>query len=131
MNPRRSEVAGATGLKRRIIRRGLPFGEKHVQGDGKDRGLLGVFICASLKEQFEFVMSEWTNRGAFAAGLSGTKDPIHGNNSGGSFEFDTDGGPQRLSGLAQFVTCKGAAYCLLPSLPAIDYLADVAANGHG
>ena len=36
--------------------------------DGIERGLLGLFIGVSLKDQFEFLMSDWANKGAFAPG---------------------------------------------------------------
>ena len=39
--------------------------------DGIERGLLGLFIGVSLKDQFEFLMSDWANKGAFAPGLQG------------------------------------------------------------
>ena len=71
MNPRNSTVAGNSGLKRRIVRRGLPYGpayDARHPDDGIERGLLGLFIGVSLKDQFEFLMSDWANKGAFAPG---------------------------------------------------------------
>jgi len=126
MNPRSSPVMGGANLKRRIIRRGMPFGTPHVLNDGKERGLLGVFICVSLKDQFEFLMSKWTNDGAFGGmSVRGTRDPIHGDNGvgQGEFRFPTRNGIVRLTGLSRFVTCRGAAYCFLPSVTGIRYLA--------
>ena len=84
MNPRNSTVAGGSGLKRRIVRRGLPYGppfDPSNQDDGIERGLLGLFIGASIKDQFEFLMGDWANKGLFAPGLQGTKDPVLGDNS--------------------------------------------------
>jgi hypothetical protein len=72
MNPRHSTVAGHSGLKRRIIRSGLPYGPPYdpaTPHDGIERGLLGLFIGVSLKDQFEFVMSDCANKGTFAPGL--------------------------------------------------------------
>lgn len=129
MNPRNSIVAGNSGLKHRIIRRGLPYGPSYDPlnpGDGIERGLLGLFIGVSIKDQFEFLMSDWANKGSFAPGLRDTRDPIIGNNSvsGATFLIPVQGQkrPLELSGFSSFVTCRGAAYCFLPSATAIRYI---------
>jgi deferrochelatase/peroxidase EfeB len=129
MNPRSSVVAGNGGLKHRIIRRGLPYGPPYDPAnpdDGIERGLLGLFIGVSLKDQFEFLMSDWSNKGSFAPGLRNTKDPVIGNNSasGGTFliPMENQKHPIELTGLSRFVTCRGAAYCFLPSATALRYI---------
>lgn len=129
MNPRSSTVAGGAGLKHRIIRRGLAYGppyDPNNPDDGIERGLLGLFIGASLKDQFEFLMSDWGNKGSFAPGLRGTRDPIIGDNSApdAAFLIPVQGRkrPIELGGLSRFVTCRGAAYCFLPSAVAIRYI---------
>jgi len=85
-----------------------------------------LFIGVSLKDQFEFLMSDWANKGSFAPGLRDTLDPIIGNNSalGATFLIPVEGRkrPVQLSGLSGFVTCRGAAYCFLPSTTAIRYI---------
>jgi Dyp-type peroxidase family len=133
MNPRSSTVAGGSGLKRRIIRRGLPYGPPydpaHPQ-DGIERGLLGLFIGVSLKDQFEFLMSDWANQGTFAPGLGGTKDPVVGDNSSPDAKFliPVEGRkPIALTGLSRFVTTRGAAYCFLPSATALRYISGLPA----
>jgi Dyp-type peroxidase family len=132
MNPRHSAVAGNSGLKRRIIRRGLPYGPPYdpaTPHDGIERGLLGLFIGVSLKDQFEFVMSDWANKGTFAPGLRDTRDPILGDNShdGAAFLVPRQGQkPVRLTGLTRFVTARGGAYCFLPSGTGLRYIAGVA-----
>lgn len=135
MNPRSSTVAGNSGLKHRIIRRGLPYGPPYDPAnpdDGIERGLLGLFICVSLKDQFEFLMSDWGNKGNFAPGLHDTRDPIIGDNSmpGATFLIPIEGRkrPVELTGLSSFVTCRGAAYCFLPSATAIRYIANLPAT---
>lgn len=132
MNPRHSNVAGNSGLKRRLVRRGLPYGPPYnpaAPDDGIARGLLGLFIGVSLKDQFEFLMSDWANKGSFAPGLRGTRDAIIGDNAApdASFLIPRDGQPTLpLSGLARFVTTRGGAYGFLPSLTALRHLGDVA-----
>jgi len=129
MNPRNSVVAGNSGLKRRIVRRGLPYGPPHDRAkpnDGIERGLLGLFIGVSLKDQFEFVMSDWVNKGIFAPGLRNTRDPLLGNNSAEDAAFLIPVEGQKtiaLTGLSRFTTCRGAAYAFLPSVSALRLLA--------
>lgn len=132
MNPRNSIVAGNSGLKHRIVRRGLPYGPPYDPAnpdDGIERGLLGLFIGVSLKDQFEFLMSDWANKGSFAPGLRDTRDPIIGDNGdnaapGATFLIPVEGEkrPIELTGLSSFVTCRGAAYCFLPSATAIRHI---------
>lgn len=128
MNPRNSVVAGNGGLKRRIVRRGLPYGPPYDPArpdDGIERGLLGLFIGASLKDQFEFLMADWANKGAFAPGLRGTRDPVLGDNSGegATFLLPHEGKTIALDGLSRFVSTRGGAYAFLPSISALRYLA--------
>lgn len=137
MNPRSSIVAGNGGLKHRIIRRGLPYGPPYDPAnpeDGIERGLLGLFIGVSIKDQFEFLMSDWANKGSFASGLRDTADPVIGSHASqmaaggsgasGTFLIPIKGRkrPIELTGLSRFVTCRGAAYCFLPSATAIRYI---------
>lgn len=133
MNPRNSTVAGGTGLKRRIIRRGLPYGPPYDPahpGDGIDRGLLGLFIGASIKDQFEFLMADWGNKGTFAPGLGGTRDPIIGDNSApdSKFSIPVPGQKPIQLTLERFVTTRGGAYCFLPSATALRYISALPAT---
>jgi hypothetical protein len=71
-NPRSARVRGSGGHLHRVVRRGMPYGPAFDPArprDGVERGLLGVFINVSLKDQFEFLMREWVNDGTFAPGL--------------------------------------------------------------
>ena len=128
-NPRSSTVAGGGGLKHRIVRRGLPYGppfDPARPDDGIERGLLGLFIGVSLKDQFEFLMSGWVNSGTFAAGLGGTRDPLLGNTPDGQGKFVIsveNANKIVVSGFPRFVTTRGSAYGFVPSLTALRYLA--------
>ena len=129
MNPRHSRVAGNSGLSHRIVRRGLPYGPPYDPAkpeDGIERGLLGLFIGASLKNQFEFLMKHWVNDGGFA-GIGQTKDPILGDNAGDGAKFLLPVAEQKkpvvLGGLPRLVRTRGGAYCFLPSMTALRYLA--------
>lgn len=131
MNPRHATVAGGSGLKHRIVRRGLPYGppfDPSQPDDGIERGLVGLFIGVSLKDQFEFIMQDWVNKGDFAPGLSGTRDVVLGTNAGGDNRFVIPRAGERpivVTGFPQFVTTRGSAYGFLPSITGIRYLAGV------
>jgi Dyp-type peroxidase family len=130
MYPRGQRVVG-DGHLHRIVRRGIPYGPPYDPGhprDGHDRGLLGLFIGVSLRDQFEFLMANWTNDGTFTAGLGQTKDPLLGDHPdrAGTFSIPRPEGPVVLEGFSRFVTTLGGAYFFLPSITAIRYLAELA-----
>lgn len=129
-NPRGDLVAGSDGDQHPIIRRGMPYGPWYdpasEKEDGIERGLLGLFICVSLEDQFEFLMTNWMNRGGFRSELpSHTKDLTVSSTTRGdtSFQVPTPKGIVSLPQFSHFVTTRGAAYCFLPSLTALRYLA--------
>ena len=130
INPRSQRVAGNSGHLHRIIRRGLSYGPPYnpaSPNDGIERGLLGMFICVSILDQFEFLMTQWVNDGKFAGGLGPTKDPILGNNQpeDSKFVIPAEGGSKTVTGFSQFVTTRGSAYCFLPSITALKYMASL------
>jgi deferrochelatase/peroxidase EfeB len=119
MNPRADAVVPVR--KRPLIRRGIPY-----TADG-ERGLLGLFFCASLEDQFEHLLAEWGNKNPFGVPNPSTaKDPLIGNHAGGGvFHIPTAHGPDvTLSGFTPFVTTKGTLYSFFPSLPALAMLAE-------
>lgn len=143
-NPRTDPIAGNTSTdkkerskaadKRRIIRRGMPYGPEYTGiEDGEKRGLLGLFIGVSLEDQFEFLMSQWVNAGGFNGPLpSDSKDPLIGNHSSeGELIIPTKNGEERLQGLSRFVTTRGGLYCFLPSISALKYIALLPAQENG
>ena len=127
-NPRDASVAGFTRIHR-MIRRGTSYGPPLPKGvfedDGADRGLMFAFIGASLGRQFEFVQSEWLNKGDFI-GAGDAKDPISGANDGsGVFTIPRRPIRTRLHGLSRFVVTRGGEYCFLPGLRALNWLAEL------
>jgi deferrochelatase/peroxidase EfeB len=130
MYPRGSRVAGNGGHKHRIIRRGLTYGPPYDPlrpRDGVERGLLGLFIGVSLKDQFEFVMKEWANDGLFAPGLGRSKDPLLGSvdRADGTLSVPGPGpgGRTVLTDLPRLVTTRGSAYCFVPSVTGFRHIA--------
>jgi len=130
-NPRTSDVLGGMGNRLRLIRRGMPYGPPYDPAhkrDGIARGMLGLFLCVSLRDQFEFIMRHWVNDGLFARGLAkGDKDPMVGaQQAGDTFTYrDAGGAAVPTAGLSRFVTTRAAAYLFFPSVTGLRYIAQL------
>lgn len=130
MNPRDGIKDSGTAVNiRRMIRRGTSYGpplpEGVLEDDGADRGLMFVFIGASIRRQFEFVQSVWLNGGQFIA-ATGQTDPIAGtNDGGGDMTIPRHPVRRRLQGLPRFVVTRGGEYLFMPSLQALKWIADL------
>jgi Dyp-type peroxidase family len=135
-NPRDEIVQGDVEI-RRIVRRAMPYGPPYdpaQPNDGLERGLVGLFINASIADQFEFLMQNWVNDSQFAAGLkkpdgTATREVMIGNNGSNTGYFiipnaSTPQQPTVITGFSSFVTTRGMAYLFLPSITALRYLAD-------
>ncbi len=113
----------------RMIRRGTAYGpplpEGALEDDGQDRGLIFAFVGSRIDRQFEFVQTEWMNKGDFL-GVPAEKDPLCGPNDGtGTFTIPQCPIRRRLQGLPQFVVTRGGEYCFMPGLRALRWLADL------
>ncbi len=121
-NPRTSRVAGAR-YARRLLRRGMHYKTeiKDDQGTHEEVGLFGLFICADLERQFEFIQRQWINGDRFTAGLRGSRDPIIGAplDEGDEFEIPMTNGPSLKVKLPQFVRTRGSLYLFMPGLQAL------------
>lgn len=130
-NPRDAHIVQrGTNDFRTLVRRGMPFGPRYEPASAEDapvpRGLLGNFICASLSAQFEAMQADWLNLGLLDPRITGTNDPLAGANDGATTtaSWTTAAGDDAVvRGLPRFVTTLGGAYCFLPSLPALRWLA--------
>lgn len=126
-------IAGDNNPRHRILRRGMPYGppyDPQIPYDGNDRGLLGYFINTRIEDQFEFLMKDWVNSAGFAGRtrlnpasldvITGTNDP-----AGSIFEIPQPDGkpPLQIRGFSSFVTTLGGAYCFLPSITALRFIA--------
>ena len=146
MNPRDS--LGFNGIlvnQRRIIRRGLPYGDwvpestpldqvdaldQFSDNEPSKHGVVFMALNASIERQFEFVQREWMNYGNdFRQGND--RDPLLGNRVGESrFVVQGDGDPADgrvkpmhiCRGLPQFVTVRGGEYFFVPSITALGML---------
>jgi len=85
---------------------------------------------SSIENQYEFVLGHWVNDSEFAGSVRlnpKSKDPMIGTQDAAESVFvipQTNGGaPVRVTGFTSFVTTRAAAYCFLPSIPAIKFIA--------
>jgi len=119
---------GKLPSRRRILRRGMPYGNYTPEGqpvDEQERGIIFMAINANISRQFEFVQQQWINYGNdFYAGED--KDPVLGNREKpGRFVIpgDKQNPPFICADMQSFVTLKGGDYFFLPSLTALQMLA--------
>jgi len=117
--------------RRRIIRRGLPYGDSSDGvPDSAEHGIIMLIVCASLFRQFEFVQQQWLNYGLDAAAGNDTC-PLVGNHSPGGghagpkakyvIPSDPKSGrpPFIVEGIPQFVETRGGEYFFVPSMTAL------------
>jgi deferrochelatase/peroxidase EfeB/predicted acylesterase/phospholipase RssA len=120
-NPRGDAIAPAR--LRPLFRRGMPYGRKYCKGtEHEKRGLIGLFFCASIEDQFEIVMSEWIEKKPMGPrNLGNSKDPLVGHHDDAAFfHIPQKNGPGiKLNGFEPFVTTRGTLYALFPSLSAL------------
>jgi deferrochelatase/peroxidase EfeB len=136
LNPRGARVMGKSH-SRRLVRRNMPYGPELAPGapdDHVDRGLVGYFLCGDLETQWEFIQTAWVNEDLATTGIRGTREPIGGAQpqAGGTFTIPTtDSGPIVLRGLPNLVRTRGSAYCLLPGIGGLRYLASLSGPNGG
>lgn len=124
---------------RRIMRRAGAYGPDYVEGepDNTQRGLVGLFICANLQSQFQFIMQSWITRNGFrttdASPNSSGFDPLFGApnknfDAYNEFAYLPDGSPtqpyEQISGLERFVRTDGGLYLFLPGITALTLISE-------
>lgn len=132
VNPRDSfGFNGALINRRRITRRGLPYGEYVREGDpvadSDEKGIVFMALGASLSRQFEFVQQQWVAYGNDSH-LGNDQDPLVGNHCDhGKFTIqgdETAGNPPFVcKRLPEFVELRGGDYFFLPSITALGMMA--------
>ena len=152
-NPRNAAVVGTDATHHRIVRRAMPYGPAYdpARPDPAPRGLIGYFINASISNQFEFLSSQWNLESAFVKAASGPGGPDAGNayfNISGqdlflgvndpaasSFTLAALGARGKnnkvLKGFPRLIATRGGAYCFLPSIRGLRYLAALPARPAG
>jgi Dyp-type peroxidase family len=121
--------------RRRIIRRGLPYGDSSSPGvtDATEHGIVMLIVCASLFRQFEFVQQQWINYGLDANAGNDTCSLV-GNHSDGTgttgpkakyvipSDPKTGQPPFVVEGIPQFVETRGGDYFFIPSMTALSMI---------
>jgi deferrochelatase/peroxidase EfeB len=120
MGPTGTEGSVLTN-RRRILRRGLPYGDSsNGATDTDEHGIVMLVVCSSLFRQFEFVQQQWLNYGLDAYAGNDTC-PLVGNHSlGGAAgprakfvvpsEPSSGRPPFLVEGIPQFVETRGGEY---------------------
>ncbi len=123
------EATTQLNKRRRILRRGLPYGPASL-GDGDDNSEQGVafmVVCANIFRQFEFVQQQWIQYGLdFNAGNNTC--PLLGNHDHHKRHVipsdpKTNKPPFVMSKLKTFVETRGGDYFFVPSLTALRMMA--------
>lgn len=118
--------------RRRIMRRGLPYGTYIPEGqpvsDEGNHGIIFMALCASLFRQFEFIQQQWVQHGNDAH-LGNDKDPLLGNQREGDRfvipgNTDPKNPPFVCPHLPDFVNLLGGEYFFLPSITALRMIAE-------
>jgi deferrochelatase/peroxidase EfeB len=130
MNPRDETLPHAIRV-RPLLRRGMTYGppEWETGTAAASRGLLAQFFCASIEDQYEHLVGQWSDRVPLgSADRGGARDPLAGAHaaSDGPFQIPLGGGrdPLRLTGLGSFTRTRGIAYLFYPSLGTLQRIAD-------
>jgi Dyp-type peroxidase family len=117
--------------RRRITRRGLPYGpyvpEDQLVRDDGEHGIIFMALNSSLFRQFEFVQQQWVEYGNDAR-LGNDKDMLLGNHDGRDRYTiqgteDPSNPPFVCAGLPNFVELRGGDYFFLPSMTALRMIA--------
>ncbi|MGB5834552.1 MAG: hypothetical protein WBG92_21550 [Thiohalocapsa sp.] len=122
-------VGSALNKRRRILRRGLPYGRfDPAAGDDGEHGIVFMAICVSLSRQFEFVQQQWMQYG-LDFNLGNDTCPIIGNHGEQTklvvaADPDGDKPPYICAQMPQFVTTRGGDYFFLPGLNALRMIAE-------
>jgi deferrochelatase/peroxidase EfeB len=119
-NPKH-RAGSALNNRRRILRRGLPYGG--ADDAHGEHGIVMFAVCASLARQFEFVQQQWLNYG-LDFGLGNDTCPLVGNHAPDArFVIAADpttGNPPFIaSAIPQFVSTRGGDYFFMPSMTAL------------
>ncbi len=115
--------------RRRVLRRGLPYGESSPDAptDDGEHGIVLMAVCADLFRQFEFIQQQWFQYG-LDFNVGNDTCPILGNREGDA-KFVIPAAPESgdppfiCAGIPQFVTVRGGEYFFIPSMTALRMIA--------
>jgi cytochrome P450/deferrochelatase/peroxidase EfeB len=133
MNPRSATVAGRAH-SRRLLRRGMSYGPLYEgKKDNEKRGLVGLFLCADLERQYEFILRQWAQGDRATSGIVGQQDPIIGAQSEvaencpmtGEYRIPRKDADDLVLEMPRLVKTVGSVYLFVPGLEALRLLAGV------
>ncbi len=131
-NPR---IPGESASLHRIMRRAMTYQLPYDAGDRStgEVGLMGLFMCASLKYQFDFVMQHWINGNDTLPIPTDVADPVIGTHPNpDTFTVRMPRPKPRWSmPISDFVFTRGSAYVFLPGIDGIRWIADPADTAIG
>jgi hypothetical protein len=130
LTPAVAPTVGASGPH--LMRRGMAYGPelKGEADDGADRGLVGMFLCASLRRQFFLVMN-WINKTDFSPSFAPDRlrrqDMIAGDratpNADTGAAIRMQGRDVALAPLPQLVRIQGTLLLLLLGIKGLQRIA--------
>lgn len=138
INPRASlettpdafDTPGALANRRRILRRGLPYGDvKDRTRDDGDHGIIIMMLNADINRQFEFIQQQWVNYGNdFKAGndkeiILGNHDSEYPSRATIQVDPDSDQPPYFVRDIPRLVETRGGDYFFIPSMTALRLIA--------
>ncbi len=120
------DTPGALVNRRRILRRGLPYGEvKDKTKDDGNHGIIFMVLNANIERQFEFVQQQWINyANDFKEGSD--KEVLLGNHHTEcpskvviQVEPDSNDVPYFVNNIPRLVETRGGDYFFVPSMTAL------------
>jgi Dyp-type peroxidase family len=132
MNPRDTELTRLSDNNlHRLIRRGTTFGPPYdpnalsAADDEAPHGAYFLFISAKAMATMEFLQQEWINDGDFI-GAGHERDPIIGlQEEDATFTIPREPVRRRVHGVETFNVLRGGEYFFMPSLSALEWLANL------
>lgn len=124
------DTPGALANRRRILRRGLPYGDSSQRDtDQGDHGVVMMMLNADIGRQYEFVQQQWVNYGNDFREAN-DKDVILGNRSKHlpnsvihQADPEGDAPPRFVRNIPLLVETRGGDYFFVPSLTALRLIA--------
>jgi deferrochelatase/peroxidase EfeB len=129
-NPGAFDTPGALANRRRILRRGLPYGDSTQRDNDKgEHGVIMMMLNADIGRQYEFIQQQWVNYGNDFREAN-DKDVILGNRSKHQpnsviHQTDPEGDapPRFVRNIPSLVETRGGDYFFVPSMTALRLIA--------